>query len=52
MPPAPEAEIRSIISVLIETGDKQILSNLIKSVALMAKFSGEESTVEYLNKIF
>jgi hypothetical protein len=51
MPPAPEATIHEIISNLIKIQDKQILSNLIEPIILLAKVSGEASTVGYLTAI-
>ena len=48
MPPVPEAEIRDIISLLIKTGDKTILSNLIEPVILLTKVTDENTTEGYL----
>lgn len=48
MPPVPEAEIKDIISLLIKTGDKAILSNLIEPVILLTKVTDENTTEGYL----
>jgi hypothetical protein len=48
MPPVPEAEIKDIISLLIKTGDKTILSNLIEPVILLTKVTDENTTEGYL----
>lgn len=48
MPPVPEGEIKEIIGLLIKTGDKGILSNLIEPVILLTKVTDEATTEGYL----
>ena len=51
MPPAPEAYIREVIELLLQKKDFTINSLLIEPIILLAKISGEESTMGYLEKI-
>ena len=51
MPPVSEAEIRSMIELLLKTGDPGIMANLIKPVTLLTKVSGETTTVNYIKCI-